>query len=324
MVKTIAFYLGLSLSTLAQAQACLSDYPPARLSQGTVANVHPGIVFVEPPYAGFDPCNSTVELRLNENSDTLVLVLHGSGGSDASQTNVARRYQMAGYSVLYFDAFRINKIQRDHLFWSTAVHAGSTSRMLYFSAKAAVEWLGQHHPQRSRKIIVHGFSMGAQAAINLAATEGLRALTQVIAEAPANAGMGLPDQLLKPVHVFYGAQDNFGGLAVDEFLWKRRSPCLWNAPIENTPAGNTALCSYAHFVRGQRTQTVEDYVDEQKRKGAPISLQFFEGAGHGIFNGRDIETGSRVTPSGIRFYTTVGARAGVADQVFQDVLARLK
>lgn len=75
---------------------------------------------------------------------------------------MARRYQHAGYSVLYFDAFRMNKLHRDHMFWSTAVHAGSTSRMLYFSARAAIEWLGQHHLQRGRKLFVHGFSMGAQ------------------------------------------------------------------------------------------------------------------------------------------------------------------
>ena len=323
-MKKLLFTIALLIPVVAWGKQCQSDYPPAKLAQGTIPNIHPGLVFVEPPYAGFDPCNSTVEIKVNEKSDTFVLVLHGSGGSDNSQIGVAKRFEKAGFSVLYFDAFKMNKINRDALFWSTQVHAGSTARMLYFSGLAAIKWMTVNHPERSKKIVVYGFSMGGMAAINLAATEGLDAVTQAIAEAPANNGIGLPDKLLKPVSIFYGTQDNYGGLSLDEFLWKRRSPCLWGAPIENTPVGNAASCNYFKYERGQRTQSVEDWVGEQKNKGTHITFQFIEGAGHAMFNGRFIETATRSTPSGIKFYSTTGSQIGVADKAFQDVLGMIK
>lgn len=324
LMKKMLLVFALLMPVLAFTKQCESDYPPAQLTQGTIPNIHPGIIFVDPPYAGFDPCNITVELKLNANSDTFVLVLHGAGGSDNSQTGVAKRFERAGYSVLYFDAFKMNKISRDWLFWSTQVHASSTARMIYFSGLAAINWMLKNHPERSKKMVVYGFSMGGMAAINIAATEGLDAVKVVVAEAPGNVGIGLPDQLLKPVHVFYGAQDNFGGLSIDEFLWKRKSPCLWGAPIVNTPMGNAANCNYYKYERGQRTQAVEDWVEEQKKKGATIYFSLIEGAGHGIFNGKGIETATRSTPSGIKFYSTTGSQAGVADKAFQNILEMIK
>lgn len=323
-MKKLLITFVLLIPALAFAKQCESDYPPPQLTQGTIPNIHPGVIFFEPPYAGFDPCNSTVELKINPNSDTFVLVLHGSGGTDNSQRGVAKRFEKAGYSVLYFDAFKMNKINKDALFWSTQVHAGSTARMLYFSGLAAIKWLVKNHPERSSKVVVYGFSMGGMAAINLAATEDLSAVTSVVAEAPANNGIGLPDKLLKPVSIFYGTQDNYGGLSLDEFLWKRRSPCLWGAPIENTPVGNAASCNYFKYERGQRTQSVEDWIGEQKNKGANITFQFVEGAGHAMFNGRFIETATRSTPSGIKFYSTTGSQLGVPDKAFQNVLGMIK
>lgn len=318
------FFIVALVPVLAVASPCESDYPPAQLVQGTVPNVHPGLFFVEPPYAGFDPCNPSVELKVNEHSDTFVLVMHGAGGGDNGQADVAKRFHQVGYSVLKFDAFKMNKISKDALFWSTQVNAGSTARMIYFSGLAAIQWLLKNHPQRSQKIVVYGASMGGMAAINLGATEGLEAVRAVVAEAPGNVGIGLPDQLLKPVYVFYGAQDNFGGMSADEFLWKRRSPCLWSVPIINTPMGNAANCNHTRYERGQTTQTVEDYVAVQKSKGANISLNFIDDAGHAIFNGRNIETTTHRTPSGIRFYSTLGSKPGVADKAFHDLLDALK
>ena len=63
----------------AWAKQCESNYPASALSQGTKPNIHPGVNFVEPPYAGFDPCNGSVDIKINDQSDTFVVVLHGSG-----------------------------------------------------------------------------------------------------------------------------------------------------------------------------------------------------------------------------------------------------
>jgi S-formylglutathione hydrolase FrmB len=164
----------------------------------------------------------------------------------------------------------MNKISKDALFWSTQVHAGSTARMLYFSGLAAIKWLTLNHPERSKKIVVYGFSMGGMAAINLGASEGLDAVTRAIAEAPANVGIGLPDKLLKPVSIFYGAQDNYGGLSIDEFLWKRRSSCLWGAPIENTPAGNAEAVTISKTKEASGHKPLKTGLGSRKAKGRTL------------------------------------------------------
>ena len=68
-MKKLLFTIALLIPVGAWGKQCQSDYPPAKLAQGTIPNIHPGLVFVEPPYAGFDPCNSTVEIKVNEKSE---------------------------------------------------------------------------------------------------------------------------------------------------------------------------------------------------------------------------------------------------------------
>lgn len=323
-MKTILLIIALAAPLISWGKQCESDYPAGVLTQGTKPNIHPGVNFVEPPYAGFDPCNETVDLKINDKSDTFILVLHGGAGLDDPTRGIGRRFQKAGYSVLMFDAFKMNKINRDGIFWATSVHASSTGRMLYFSGLAAIKWMLKNHPDRSKQIIVYGISTGGIAAANLAATEGLDALRMVFAEGPNNAGIGFPNKLLKPVHVFYGAQDNFGGSTEQEFLWKRISPCLWNAPIYNMPAGNAEKCNYTTWKRGDRAQTVEEWADEQKAKGADITFRLIDGASHAIFNGKDITSLVRATPSGIKLYWTTGAKPGVADKLFAELLETIK
>ena len=88
--------------------------------------------------------------------------------------------------------------------------------------------------------------------------------------------------------------------------------------------GNAANCNYFKYERGQRAQTVEDWVEEQKKKRANITFDLIEGAGHGMFNGKNIETAIRSTPSGIKFYSTTGSQALVSDKVFQNLLEMIK
>ena len=319
-MKFFFLLLTLALPVAGWAKGCESDYPASQLSSGTKPNIHKGVYFVEPPYAGFDPCHGSVDLRVQDKSDTFVVVLHGGTGLDPAATNVGARFHKSGYSVLMFDAFKMNKIDRDGVFWGTSVHAGSTGRMIYFPGLASIRWLVKNHPERSRRILVYGISTGAIAAANLAATPGLDALQMVFAEGPNNAGIGFPDQLLKPVHVFYGVQDNFGGSSADEFLWKRRSSCLWNSPIFNMPPGNAANCNHGTWTRAEKGQTVEEWVNEQTKNGANISFRFIDNAAHGIFNGRDINSLVRATPSGIKLHWTTGSRPGVADRLFDELL----
>ena len=332
-MKSIFFIIIFSFNLTATSAQCESNYPPAAMSNGQIPNIHSSIYFVDGPYAGFDPCNSTVDIRVNGKSDTFVIVLHGSAGSDRNQLNVAKRFQDEGYSVLMFDAFKMNKLSKDYNFWMWTVHTSSHQRMMYFSSVAAIQWLKKNHPERSKKIIFYGNSLGATTALNVAATEGLDPLVMVIADAPASYGIGLPDNLLVPVYILYGLQDNYGGgWPADELLWKRKAPCLWNAPIQNTPLGNAANCNYSIYAQGaniktilaKRSPSVEEYVDDQKKKGAMISINLFDGAAHAIFRGTDIESETLVSASGVKFYKSLGSKPGVADKVFQEMLAAIK
>ena len=324
MYRCWLMMFALILTPFSSSAGTCVDQPAGKFVKGVYPPVHPEVHFVDPPYAGFDPCHRSVQLKLNDQSSTLVIVLHGGGGGDQAQSQVGVRFENAGYSVLMFDAFKMNRLDRDPVFWSTSVHAGSMGRMIYFSALAAIKWVLQTHPARAQKIVVYGISTGASAAMHLAATPGLDALVQVYAEAPNNAGIGMPNELLKPVLVFYGQQDNYGGRTEDEHLWQRRSSCLWNSPIDRMPASNTENCNHQQFIRGQMGQTVEEYIESQKRLGAPITYKLIPGAGHGIFNGRNIQTVIRSTPSGIKLYMTTGAQAGVADQLFKELLAEMR
>ena len=324
IMKYLLLIFSFHFCTSVFAYECHSKYLPSNVEQGTKKNIHQGVIFVEPPYAGFDPCNSSVDIKISVESDTFILVLHGSGGADENQKEVARRFKNEGFSVLSFDSFLMNKLSKNSLYWSTQVHQSSTSRMIYFSGLAALKWISKNHPDKSKKIFVYGHSLGGMAAINLAATNGIDSLVKVIAEAPGETGIGLPDKLLKPVYIFYGNQDNYGGRTLDEFLWNRKSFCLWNAPSENTPSGNVASCNYSQFIWGSRAQSVSEYVTQQQKAGSEVSLVFFDDAAHAIFNGKNIDTQIRTTPSGIKFYSSLGSKSGVADKVFEDILLQLK
>ena len=73
-----------------------------------------------------------------------------------------------------------------------------------------------------------------------------------------------------------------------------------------------------------RGQTVEEWVAEQKNKNADISFRFIDGASHAIFNGRDINSLVRATPSGIKLNWTTGAKPGVADKLFDELLTVIR
>ena len=53
-------------------------------------------------------------------------------------------------------------------------------------------------------------------------------------------------------------------------------------------------------------------------------MKFVTGAAHGIFNGRDINSAIRATPSGIKLHMTTGSQSGVADKLFDEILALSK
>ena len=306
----------LTIQNCVAATKCLSDYEPANITQ-----LAPNLFGISPPYAAFDPCNKSVVLNIVKNSTKLVIVMHGGGGGSDSQAKLAGALNKEGVSTLFFDAFKMNKLYKDARWWAWNNTTGPKQRMLYHSNLAAVRWLAKNTETAQMDIYLYGVSSGATAALNISSNGDLPNLKSVLIEGTAPMGIGLPDSLLKPVFFIFGAQDNYGGVTEDEFVWKRVVPCSWNVPILETPYGNATGCN-SFENRDNKINSLDDYIKNQKNKGANLNVKYYDEAGHDIFDGR-IRKYRMNAPAG-SLYATMGAAGGVSDKLLKDILAFIK
>ena len=311
-----AFSCFLTIQNCAAESECLSDYEPANIIQ-----VAPNLFAVSPPYASFDPCNKSVVLNIVKNSTKLVIVMHGGAGGADSQAKLASALNKEGISTLFFDAFKMNKLYKDARWWAWNNTTGPKQRMLYHSNLAAIKWLRKNTETAQMDIHLYGVSSGATAALNISSNEDLPNLKSVLIEGAAPMGIGLPDRLLKPVFFIFGAQDNYGGVTEDEFIWKRVVPCSWNVAILETPAGNAAGCNL--FANSTNLiNSLDSYIKQQKTKGANLTVKYYDDAGHDIFDGK-IRRFRMNTVAG-SLYATLGAAGGASDKLLIDILAFIK
>jgi hypothetical protein len=98
-------------------------------------------------------------------------------------------------------------------------------------------------------------------------------------------------------------------------------PCSWNVPILETPYGNAAGCN-SFENRDSKINSLDDYIKNQKNKGANLSVKYYDEAGHDIFDGR-IRKYRMNAPAG-SLYATMGAAGGVSDKLLKDILAFIK
>ena len=306
----------LTIQNSAAATECLSDYEPANITQ-----LAPNLFGISPPYASFDPCNKSVVLNIVKNSTKLVIVMHGGAGGADSQAKLASALNKEGISTLFFDAFKMNKLYKEARWWAWNNTTGPKQRMLYHSNLAAIKWLRKNTETAQMDIHLYGVSSGATAALNISSNEGLPNLKGVLIEGAAPMGIGLPDTLLKPVFFIFGAEDNYGGKANDEYIWNRVVSCSFNVEILETPAGNAAGCNYR--VNSSNTiNSLDSYIKQQKSKGANLTVKYYEDAGHDIFDGK-IRRFRMNTPSG-SLYATLGASGAAPDKLLIDILAFIK
>jgi len=295
------------------ATECFSDYQPA-----TIVEIRPDFYDVTPPYAAFDPCNATVDLRIIKNSTKLMIVMHGGGGATGSERQLAAMLNKEGISTLTFDAFKMNKLFKNNIFWASNVFTGPKQRMLYHSAHSAIKWVKDNVETKNLDIHLYGVSSGATAALNLASLENLPQLKSVFVEGVASMGIGLPNVIRKPVVFIFGKQDNYGGKRIDEYVWKRSVPCSWNIEILNTPEGTSIGCNRFENPNSSIV-TLENYLKIQNEAGANITTYYYDGAGHDIFSG-----GMKSFMFGSSLHATLGANWGVSDKVLKDILTKIK
>lgn len=190
-ISLCVFSCFLTFQNCVAATECLSDYEPANITQ-----LAPNLFGISPPYASFDPCNTSVVLNIVKNSTKLVIVMHGGAGGADSQGKLASSLNKEGISTLFFDAFKMNKLYKDARWWAWNNTTGPKQRMLYHSNLAAVKWLRKNTETAQMDIHLYGVSSGATAALNISSNEDLPNLKSVLIEGTAPMGIGLPDRLL--------------------------------------------------------------------------------------------------------------------------------
>ena len=88
--------------------------------------------------SGFDPCNKTVDFRVQNGSSKtpIIISVHGGGGKKDAKRITDEFYQL-GYSTLLFDAYNMNGIKLRR------IKNADRQRMLLKTSFSAYEWVLQ-------------------------------------------------------------------------------------------------------------------------------------------------------------------------------------
>ena len=226
--------------------------------------------------SGFDPCNKTVEFRVQDESSLtpLIISVHGGGGKKDAKRITDEFYKL-GYSTLLFDAYNMNGIKQGR------IGNAYRQKMLLKTSFSAYEWVLQRPEININRIYFYGISNGASVVLNIAAMVDPSHVKGVIAEAPTPTGIGYPDKIKVPVKIIFGKLDDLGA-PLGKNRWEISDPCKWIVPFDFSPVGFSKNCSI-HNSTGS-TPTTMQWIKSVSRVGNSfIDLVFVEGAAHGAF-----------------------------------------
>lgn len=289
---------------------CLPEHKEA-----TIVPMPPGPFYnVTGNMANFSDCHPSVNLTIVSPKAPVVIVLHGGGGTENYQLAMAKRLNDEGFSTLTYDAFKMNGLYKETIFWAREMYTPPKQRMLYHTALGAYQWLLDNPKIVNKSIYIYGTSSGATAALNVASVADPATLKAVFAEGPAPQGIGFPDILRVPVYIIYGKEDNYYTVDPNERFWQKVEKCNWNAPSLDTPAGNTFNCNYRDNPQST-TEPALDYFKRQQNKGYKITITYYDDAGHAFFLG-DLKR--EYFPSSKR-HVTFGSSKSTKDNLVKDV-----
>jgi dienelactone hydrolase len=308
MKKLFALSL-LLVSFLSQAK-CLPEHTGAR-----IVEMPPGPYYnVVGTFSKFNDCHPTVKLTIVNPNAPVVIVLHGGGGTEEYQLELAKRLNAEGYSTLTYDAFKMNGLHRNAGFWAKQMYTPPKQRMLYHSALDAYRWILDNPKILKKEVYIYGTSSGGSAALNVASVGDPSTLKAVFAEGPAPQGIGFPHVLNVPVYVIYGKEDNYFVANKSERFWTKTEKCNWNAPPVDTPKGTADNCNHDLNPQSLTTPAIE-YFNLQKSKGYNINIKFYDNAGHAFFH-------SDLTPLYYEYakrHVTFGSTKSARDELVKDV-----
>lgn len=272
----------------------------------------PGPKHLKGEVSGFDPCNASVEFVVPDDIEKppLIVLVHGGLGKK-DVVDIAKAFQVNGFSTLLFDIYEMNHV-KEMILWNSY-----RQMMLYKTTLGAVKWAKNRKEINNNQVYLYGISNGASVVINLASSLKSDEIKGVIAEGPTPNGLGYPDEIDLPVLVVFGKLDDFSAPR-GKMRWEIADPCSMNKKYDIYPRGSSARCSNEN--QGGKSETTIDWSKSVKLKeGASLDVQYLDGAAHVAFIA-DYKKESRTLPDGV----TLGWSLGGNEESRQKLIDMIK
>jgi len=318
MQKTLIF-IGVLISiffsknlTAAEPLECLKDAKAPEVIQN-----EKGFYTLKGKPLNFDPCHSSVRFKVPTSSTKppLFIFVHGAGGFHDNMRAFNLFYEN-GFAVLGYDAFEPNGISQN---MKGSVTNSQRQEMIFAATVGAMEWALKQKDIDTKRIYLYGISNGATVVVNLAAMYDKTKIKAVFSEAPAHAGMGMPDDIKVPLVLIFGKEDTYGTAANNPGLrWLHNGSCRLNVYIPEAPKGNSFNCNINSSPQMDGESHLTWY-EKQKSKKKDIQIWLYDDAAHGIFNG-ELRQQTRGTPDGFKFSAPEGAKSEVKLKYLNDLL----
>ncbi len=296
----------------AETLDCLKD-----IKAPEVIKNEKGFYILKGKALNFDPCHSSVKFKVptSNTKPPLFIFVHGAGGFHDNMRAFNLFYEN-GFAVLGYDAFEPNGISKN---MNSSIGNSQRQEMIFAATVGAVEWALKQKDIDAKRIYLYGISNGATVVVNLAAMYDKNKIKAVFSEAPAHAGMGMPDDIKAPLVLIFGKEDTYGTPVNNTGLrWLHNGPCRLNVYIPEAPKGNSFNCNINSSPHMSGESHLAWY-EKQKSKKKDIQMWLYDDAAHGIFNG-ELRQQIRSTPDGGRFNAPEGAKNDVKLKYLNDLL----
>jgi dienelactone hydrolase len=269
----------------------------------------------------FDPCHSSVRFKVPSSNikPPLFIFVHGAGGFNDNMRAFNLFYEK-GFAVLGYDSFEPNGISK---YMNSSVSNSQRQEMIFSATVGALDWALKRKDIDTKRIYLYGISNGATVVVNIAAMYDKNEIKAVFSEAPAHAGMGMPDEIKVPLVLIFGKEDTYGTPAnIPELRWLAHGPCRLNVYIPEAPKGNSFRCNVNSSANLNGENHLEWY-EKQKTKNMNVQMWIYDDAAHGIFNG-ELRQQTRSTADGHKFNAPEGSRAEVKVKYLNDLLTYIE
>lgn len=299
--------------TATEPLECLKDAKAPEVIQN-----EKGFYILKGKPLNFDPCHSSVRFKVPSSNakPPLFIFVHGAGGFHDNMRALNLFYEN-GFAVLGYDAFEPNGISKN---MNSSIGNSQRQEMIFAATVGAMEWALKQKNIDTKRIYLYGISNGATVVVNLAAMYDKTKIKAVFSEAPAHAGMGMPDDIKVPLVLIFGKEDTYGTPVNNTGLrWLHNGPCRLNVSIPEAPKGNSFNCNVNSSPHMNGESHLAWY-EKQKNKKKDIQMWLYDDAAHGIFNS-ELRQQTRSTPDGGRFNAPEGAKSDVKVKYLNDLLA---